>query len=264
MTFPTATDKCSNLTIDIRKTGAWDKLLKANREGTFPQALSLKVSSALFLDFTLAIARELLCLKIEGDEPCPSCRSWSGTEHPDLLLSGQVDETPGIDRCRTLWGELSLRPAVSKRRIAAFFNADKLSLGAANSMLKMTEEPPGGSVIILFYDTGEILPTLRSRTWNLTVPVEEIVTPVACPQTCHEWANWLSATSKFSVDQMNLEIQGMVSSLLDKNRVELAEDMETFRLYARKGNLSVSMIQDIVFLLLKEEKPIGQLLADLW
>lgn len=264
MTASMTAQNGSQISVNVRETEAWRKLATASDEGKFPQALALKVPLALSMDFTLAIARELLCQKRGAEEPCPSCQSWSGTEHPDLLLSGQSDETPGIDRCRALWGELSLRPVVAPRRIAIFFNADKLSPGAANSMLKMTEEPPGNSVIVLLHDSGEILPTLRSRTWNLAVSIEEVIAPVRYPRSTKDWADWLSKTGRFSVDQMDLEVQGMVSSLLREQTMQLAEDLETVRLYARKGNLSVNMIQDIVFLLLKEEKPIGQLFADLW
>ena len=248
----------------IRGTRAWQLAERAIREKRFPQALTMKTPLGTFGNFTRLMAGKLLCLEQGPAEPCSSCQSWTPDGHPDLLISGPVDEAPGIDRCSALWAEISLRPVVAERRVAVIYNADRLSPGAANSMLKMTEEPPGKAVIILFHETGGLLPTLRSRTWNLNVSGEEIVTPVACPTNRKEWSEWLGRTGKYSTDQMDLEIRGMVASLVKLKRPLLAEELETFRIYARKGNLSISMMQDSLFLLLKEDKPIGQLFADFW
>lgn len=257
----TWTDEGQNL---IRGTRAWQLVERAILEKRFPQALSIRTPLNTFGDFMRLLAGELLCLKQGQSEPCRSCCSWNSNGHPDLLVSGPMDEAPGIDRCRDLWAEISLRPVVAARRLAVIFNADRLSPGAANSMLKMTEEPPGNAVIIMFHETGTLLPTLRSRTWNLNVSGEEIVAPVVCPADRKEWIEWLRRTAKYSTAQMDLEIQGMVASLLYSQRPLIAEELETFRVYARKGNLSIPMIQDSLFLLLKEEKPIGQLFADFW
>ncbi len=249
---------------EITETFAWLKLERALQEARFPQAIGLKMPMVFFETFARTLGKVLLCRQADKDEPCVSCQAWASGEHPDLLVSGKTDEAPTVDRCRSLWGELSLKPVLARRRMAVIYNADRLSPGAANSMLKMTEEPPADSLILFLHETGDILPTLRSRMWNLVISSQEIATAIPPPTTPAAWKSWLNRTVKASPQEMDLELQGMITSLLEQGCPKLAEDLETLRVYARKGNLSTAMLQDSLFLLLKEEKPIEQLFADFW
>lgn len=91
--------------------------------------------------------------------------------HPDFfLLEKSVDKKTGkekaeinVEDARKLAKFLSLTPAQSDFRVAIVDSADRLNTSAANSILKIVEEPPRNSVIILLAHEGRVLPTIRSR-----------------------------------------------------------------------------------------------------
>ena len=81
---------------------------------------------------------------------------------PDLLILG--NEIVGIDEIRKLKNFLSLKPYASKYKVAIIDDAHQMSAEAANAMLKVLEEPPAHSLIILISANPQaLLPTVYSR-----------------------------------------------------------------------------------------------------
>lgn len=80
----------------------------------------------------------------------------------DLFI---IDENPiKISKIRELIKWSVLKPHSSKVKLAMLLNIENMSLDAANSLLKLLEEPPKDSVIILQSTKKErILPTIISR-----------------------------------------------------------------------------------------------------
>jgi len=77
----------------------------------------------------------------------------------------------GIDKVRSLKTFLSQKPVYSRYRTAIVDNAHKLTAHAQNALLKVTEEPPGSSLIILIVPFPEVLlDTLRSRSQKIYFP----------------------------------------------------------------------------------------------
>lgn len=69
-----------------------------------------------------------------------------------------------IETVRTLERSVSLRPYEGHWRVAILADAERLSLSAANALLKTLEEPPSYTVLILLADDpGALLPTILSR-----------------------------------------------------------------------------------------------------
>lgn len=67
---------------------------------------------------------------------------------------------------------LSRFPTTGKYRVAIIDAAERLTLSAENALLKMLEEPNSTSVIILItHLPGKLLPTVRSRLFNITFPL---------------------------------------------------------------------------------------------
>ncbi len=113
--------------------------------------------------------------------------SWPGgpLAHPDLWLEDEGG-TLSIDRIRgggedrgegpTLQHFLSLSAFAGRAKVAVIANAERMTLPASNSLLRMLEEPPPQSVICLTTSRpeSERLPsTLRSRCQELHLgPVE--------------------------------------------------------------------------------------------
>jgi len=98
-------------------------------------------------------------------------RIASGT-HADLfVLEKGVNPRTGLSRgeitveeARKLGRFLSLTPAESPWRIAVIDAADEMNRHAANAILKLLEEPPNRTILILIsHAPDRLLPTIRSR-----------------------------------------------------------------------------------------------------
>jgi|GEM_PF-3279855 len=98
--------------------------------------------------------------------------------HPDLLIvEKQMDEKKGaekteilVDDVRKINSFLRLTPAQSKWRVVIVDGADEMNIASANSILKILEEPPQNSIIILLSHSGKVLPTIRSRCRQVSLP----------------------------------------------------------------------------------------------
>ena len=122
----------------------------------------------------LRFAQAIHCeVEIGADHPdaCGTCRSCTQIEsgtHPDFLLlepdREQVNPQIKIEQIRELEQQIIYRPLIGSRKVFLIDDADRLTLGAANALLKTLEEPPGYSVIILVSSRPSALPaTVRSR-----------------------------------------------------------------------------------------------------
>ncbi|MEJ0063945.1 MAG: DNA polymerase III subunit delta' [Alphaproteobacteria bacterium] len=99
-------------------------------------------------------------------------RLIAGGAHPDLkVLERPVDPKTGvmkeeipIDQVRDLTAFFQLTSSHGGWRIAIVKRADALNRNAANALLKILEEPPPRSLILMTAVTpGKLLPTIRSR-----------------------------------------------------------------------------------------------------
>ncbi|EKP94739.1 hypothetical protein ThesuDRAFT_00430 [Thermaerobacter subterraneus DSM 13965] len=108
-------------------------------------------------------AAALLCLTPRSGQACgdcAACRQVAAGTHPDLL----VPDGHGIDAVRRLLALLSLRPHAGGRKVILWQDADRLTVQAANALLKSVEEPPPFAVFLFTTDhLPAVLPTLRSR-----------------------------------------------------------------------------------------------------
>ena len=72
-----------------------------------------------------------------------------------------------MTRCGTSFGEIYYRPSDGRERVYIFSDADFMK-EAANSLLKILEEPPDFATIFLLTDNpSALLPTIRSRCMQL-------------------------------------------------------------------------------------------------
>lgn len=110
--------------------------------------------------------------------------------HPDVLV---IPPDPPqmlvkVDQVRHVIAEIYYRPAEGGRRVSIFSDADFMK-EAANSLLKILEEPPSFATIFLLTDNpAALLPTIRSRCMHLhlaPLPVAEVEHYLA--KTRPEW-----------------------------------------------------------------------------
>jgi DNA polymerase-3 subunit delta' len=97
-------------------------------------------------------------------------------KNPDLIFVG-LDENKGevvAENIRNLQKSLSLYPYSSKRKVAIIDKAHLMNKTAANSLLKILEEPNETSVLILLSsDLDRILETIKSRCQVMSLRVVE-------------------------------------------------------------------------------------------
>ena len=135
----------------------------------------------------MELAKALNCMKqaeghtaVDACDHCPSCRKIDEGIHPDVQsidFAWQArleDKEPEkqksikIDTIRVLQHDINLKPTEGAWKIYLIEPADKMTLDAANCLLKTLEEPPARTIIILLARHKENLPaTIVSRTQTI-------------------------------------------------------------------------------------------------
>ncbi len=124
-----------------------------------------------------AFARAAACLNPIKDPfdacgVCDSCRRLATGTHPDVLTISPAGEQTQIfqfwDRDNKPPGVLSrtlnYAPTLGRKRVYIIEQCDTLTPSAANSLLKVLEEPPSYSLFILLAPhSSRVLPTIVSR-----------------------------------------------------------------------------------------------------
>lgn len=104
--------------------------------------------------------------------------------HPDVLV---IPPDPPqlmikVDQVRRVVEHAYFRPAEAREKVYIFTSASFMK-EAANSLLKVLEEPPEFvTIVLLANNPGELLPTIRSRAMTVTLgalPVSELETYLA-------------------------------------------------------------------------------------
>lgn len=116
----------------------------------------------------LALIQAIFCKEVGDDAcgECPSCRKVASSSHADIHTIMPLPEKRdiSIEQLREMQRTLSLRPYEAPRKACIIEPAERMSVNAANSLLKTLEEPPGDALIILLTENaGMLLPTIRSR-----------------------------------------------------------------------------------------------------
>ncbi|UCC38926.1 MAG: DNA polymerase III subunit delta' [Candidatus Aminicenantes bacterium] len=117
-------------------------------------------------NMALELAKALNCEKNKTDacEECESCGAINKGNFPDVMVISPEKNVIKIDQMRLVKQLSYLKPMRGKRRVFIVIEAEKMNEEAANSLLKILEEPPFFSYIILItHNLYVILPTIKSR-----------------------------------------------------------------------------------------------------
>jgi DNA polymerase-3 subunit delta' len=150
-------------------------LEKAARENRLAHLLLFHGGSALHQrEVALRLAQILNCSQPTPEGPCQNCSACHkilGGNHPDILWLKPLKTTIGIEQVLAWQPKVYLRHYEGKYKVSVIEDADKVTLPAANALLKVIEEPPERTVIILSADNAErILPTIQSRAQLIYFP----------------------------------------------------------------------------------------------
>src|SRR6185295_10945215 len=141
--------------------------------------------------FALEIAKALNCRApqgVEGCGKCPACLriakfnypqssdsdDWKGiiwTDHPDVGMVVAPKRVLLVEQMRLIEREANYRPYEGKARVFLVDDAEKLNDPSANALLKVLEEPPHTSHILLLTSRPDmLLPTIHSRCQMIRFP----------------------------------------------------------------------------------------------
>ena len=234
---------------DLAVNVVWQEILRETRAGNIPHSRAISAPSEWHQEIITEYAGLILGAYRPG--------------HPDLLIIGTEDKAANIDTCRDFMGDIALKPLETQKRLGVILSADTLNKNAANSLLKLAEEPPDHAVLLFLMTDGEyFLPTLRSRSRFSTIKADIRTEPRKIPENPSEWIAWLDSARKNDVDAIALELESWANYAADMNKFDLAERIYTLKLITEKKNLSVPMLCDLILLTLKEGSNYSEYILD--
>ena len=163
-------------------------------------------------EFAIALAQKILCQQEAATGPagcgdCQSCRLFTAGTHPDFHLltsEHQVVESEDdlitaysaryqdaaarekrtspsrvipIDQVRSLIQRFSTHSHISAHKVAVISPAEGMNISSANALLKLLEEPPSDSTLILVSTHPGYLPaTIRSRCMIINLDAPDVET----------------------------------------------------------------------------------------
>ena len=112
-----------------------------------------------------AFIMELVCSQDPACGECASCLKIEKGDHPDVIwIKPEKNRLIKIEEVRKIKDLLSLKPYEAARGVCVIEDAHMMRQETSNALLKLLEEPPGDSVMVLMSDKKELLlPTVLSR-----------------------------------------------------------------------------------------------------
>lgn len=133
----------------------------------------------------LCFAAALQCTSdgVPGCGECRACTTTMAGTHADVRRIIPEGLSIGVDDMRAIVQIASRRPGTGRWQVVLIEDADRLTEGAANALLKVVEEPPPSTVFLLCapsVDPEDIAITLRSRCRHvaLVTPTVEAIAGV--------------------------------------------------------------------------------------
>lgn len=100
--------------------------------------------------------------------PCKSCRKIVAGQHPDIIHIAPSGSLIKIGQIRDLCRTLSMMPYEARLRVVVITDAQTMNPAAGNALLKVLEEPPDRTILILTAtQTSDLLPTIVSRCQHI-------------------------------------------------------------------------------------------------
>lgn len=152
-----------------------DRLFSLLAENRLPHAL-LFVGMAGTGKRTTAISLAMACncrapKAGEGCGNCRACRKIRAGTHPDFSVIQPAGNFIRIEAIRELCYTLGMKPYEASTRVVVLAGAEQMNPEAANALLKVLEEPPDRTLMILTAgQSSDLLPTIVSRCQQFRFP----------------------------------------------------------------------------------------------
>ena len=254
--------------------------------------------------FALEIAKAFNCRAPRGVEGCGSCPAcvriskfnypqssesddWKTiiwTDHPDVGMVVAPKRVLQVEQMRLIEREANYRPYEGKARVFIIEDADKLNDASANALLKVLEEPPHTSHLILITSRpAMLLPTIRSRCQMIRfspLSAKEIEThlvenKIASAKEAGVRARVAGGSLGRAVEsdfedyaEQREEMLAVLQALAFDDRIQLLRSAEEFNDARRKDDyeLRLDILEALIrdaWMLLFEAAPEGLVNADL-
>ncbi len=173
---------------------------------------------------------------------CGSCRKLMSGNHPDQVMIEPEGVSIKINQVRELKHTLTFPPFEAGCRTVIITDVHAMRREAANSLLKILEEPPAGNLLILTGDeAGDILPTIASRCQIVPftgLPLDQVAERLTAEGIEPHSAATLAAVADGSLGRARmlaetelLELRkNIVNSLLEIEPGDTQNPEEVFRL----------------------------------
>lgn len=200
------------------------------------------------LEMAQFLAKSLFCTDKVGVLPCEKCRSCKlieQEEFPDVTLIKPVNQVIKTERIRELVGQFSQAGIESQQQVFIIEQADKMHPNAANSLLKVIEEPQ--SEVYIFFltsDEEKMLPTIRSRTqiFHFKKQEEKLILLLEQMGLVKKKATLLAQFSQSRAEAEKLANQASFWTLVDESERLLtwlvAKKKESYLQVAKLANLA--------------------------
>jgi len=211
---------------------------------------------------------------LEACGSCKSCKRALQNQWFDLFWldpeNGDDDARIGIhkiDAFRELKTKLGMGPTEEPFKIVVITNADRMTVQAANSILKTLEEPPPNWIFILTAtDASRLLPTILSRCIEVKLrPLDsnEIITILQQIQGAEfqqskarvaaRAAEGSISRARFFMDDETWKIRDQILGLLSNPASEWMKLVETFSISQKTLQLSLDLIESLMMDILKHQ-----------
>ncbi len=201
------------------------QLLQHYSAGKLSHALLLSgLSGTGKLEFAHVLAKALLCHDSDvGARPCnkcDACHLYDLNNHPDYLELVPEDDSRviKIEQTRLLPKFLGLTRHMGAERVVVIYPAETLNKHSMNSLLKILEEPPQNTfVLVVTHNPGLLLATIRSRCVHI-----KLNSPSAS-----QTLEWLGLDNPTKGQLQLVHIAGsqpkLARQLLDANLAEMSQ-----------------------------------------
>ena len=124
-------------------------------------------------DAAILLAKSIFCEEANAGElacnACTNCRRISSGNHPDVHMIEPDGLSIKKEQIQMLQEEFSKKGVESNKKIYILADAEKMTVQAANSLLKFLEEPHAETTAILLTEQPQkILPTIQSRCQEIS------------------------------------------------------------------------------------------------
>ncbi len=221
-------------------------------------------------DASFLLAKSVFCQSPKQGyipcETCVNCKRINNGNHPDVHLVEPDGLSIKKAQIQSLQEEFSKTGVESKKKLYMIVHADRMTVNAANSLLKFLEEPHPETIAILMTEQAQqILPTILSRCQTISFQslsaekmIEKLISHNVEPQIAPliaQLTNNIDEAIEYSQNDWFVQAQKIVLKLyevLKKSPLEAMVSLQDdwFKHFKEKEQIDLGL--DLLLLIFKD------------